>query len=275
MTAQHSRRMLVNDPGQLAQVLRTDEHRWRHGRARQGRRPCPSTAAGRRNTTHWRLARRRTPASTCSVTGTVFLDIIFTGLPPPPEGGAEIMGRRHGLEPRRRGQPRRGASRLGLPPASWPPSAPTCTATSAGRRSRRTKASTSRASRRLRGLALPGDGVPGLRRRPRHGHPRPPAADRRPTSSFGHVPEAAVCFADVGTTPGPVGRRRGRAAAAWSSPTSGWDDTGAWDAAGAARAARGLPRLRAQRRRGDGLHPQRPPRTPRSRCCPTGCRSPS
>ena len=41
-----------------------------------------------------------------------------------------------------------------------------------------------------------------------------------------------------------------------------------------ARPARGLPRVPAERGRGDGLHPHRRPRRPRSTPSPTGCRSP-
>ena len=108
-----------------------------------------------------------------------------------------------------------------------------------------------------------------------HGHAAPMTA----TEMIGRPPRSRAVFVDLdlaeplGTSDRPTlgrpGPRRGRAA---SSPT--W--AGTPPAPGPATVLEqlvGLPRVPAQRRRGDGLHPHRHRRTTRSTPSPTGCRS--
>ena len=142
-----------------------------------------------------------------------------------------------------------------------------CWSTLGGRRGRRPLALAA-----LRGLALPGHGLAGLRRRPGDGHPRPPAADRRRRAVRRRCPTAGPAS--------PTGPRPGAwvdaasPAAAWSSPTSA-----------GTRPARGTPPRCASGSRAATRSCRTPPRrwptpaptTParRWRRCATGSRSPS
>ncbi len=179
------------------------------------------------------LAALRTPQDPpwdVYLTGTVFLDVVFTGLDSAPVRGTESWARGDGVEPGRRGE---HGDRAGPPRAAH----------LAGRGLRRRplrrlllgRPRTGRGHRpeplahRAR-LALAGDGLDGVRGRAHDGLPRPRAA------AGGTVPRL----------PAPrAGRRRlphTRRPRPWIAQAAargtrvfadvGWDDTGAWDLAG-------------------------------------------
>ncbi len=187
------------------------------------------------------------------------------------------LGRRDGLLPRRHRQPGHRLQPAG--PAHLPGRGVR------GRRLRRLLlAHPGRAGARgpaavppVRALALPGDRLDGRQPGPQHGHPRARRAhdghrdDRPPTALPGRVRRPQPGRAARDQRPADLGRpgpRRGR-------PRLRRRGLGPHRRLVRPRpgAAVGLPRVPAQRRRGDGLHPHRHRRTTRSTPSPTGCRS--
>ena len=225
-----------------------------------------------------RLAAPTTRTSTSSCPGTVFLDIVFTGLLGPPERRPRGVDRRMGSSPGGVAnlavalRPARAAA-----PRSPPPSAATSTATTAGDCSRSTRASTSRHSRRFEGwhtpvtvsLAFDED-----RAMVTHGHPPP----ELPTTCSATSADARGCCSS--STPAPPRRAPMASGDAVAAGQPGLrrrrlGPTERWDAADAAAQLAGVLRVRAQRRRGDGLHPHRLPAAPLYGAARPGCRSPS
>ena len=197
------------------------------------------------------LARLRTPDDPpCDVylTGTVFLDIIFTGLDSAPVRGTESWARGMGSSPGGVANMATALARLGLRTSlaaafgddhygeyCWD-------SPGAGRGHRPDPV-----PHGLR-LALPGHRLHGLRGRAHHGLPRPRAAagGARP-----RLPAARACRRRL---PRPrrqanPGSPRPRAAGTRIFADVGWDDTGRWDLAGLADldALRGVPAERARR----------------------------
>ena len=136
------------------------------------------------------LRRDGDPEVDVFVWGTVFLDIIMTGLETLPDRRRGGLGRRHGLVPRRHRQPRRRR----------PPTRPAHLARGRLRRRRLRRLllghPRGRGGRRpqplapLRRLALPGHRVDGRGPRPRDGQPRPRAAGRGHRAHRGAAPLA-------------------------------------------------------------------------------------
>ena len=164
------------------------------------------------------------------VTGTVFLDLILTGLRAAPVGGREIMADGMGSSPGGAATLAVAASRLGVATGLVAAFGSDVYGDFCWSTLEDDEGVDLSASRRLEGwhspvtvsLAYDDD-----RAMITHAH-QPPI---EPDELFGHVPEAAVCFADVGTTRAPwVDGVVERGSLVFADV--GWDDTGAWDAAG-------------------------------------------
>ena len=180
--------------------------------------------------------------STSSSSGTVFLDIVFTGMLGPPSGGREVWTDGHGLQPGgRRPTSRSRAPGWGCGPR-WPPrSAATSTATSAGDCSSEAEGIDLSHSQRFEGwhspvtvsLAFDDD-----RAMVTHGHP---ATSRRWTTCSATSPTSRLCFFDAGAAAArPVARPGDRAPAALVFADVGWDATEQLGLDRAARAARAV-----------------------------------
>lgn len=164
------------------------------------------------------------------VTGTVFLDLILTGLRAAPVGGREIMADGMGSSPGGAATLAVAASRLGVSTGLVAAFGSDVYGDFCWSTLEDDEGVDLSASRRLEGwhspvtvsLAYDDD-------RAMITHAHPPPID--PDELFGHVPEAAVCFADVGTSRAPwVDGVVERGSLVFADV--GWDDTGAWDAAG-------------------------------------------
>ncbi len=164
------------------------------------------------------------------VTGTVFLDLILTGLRAAPVGGREIMADGMGSSPGGAATLAVAASRLGVSTGLVAAFGSDVYGDFCWSTLEDDEGVDLSASRRLDGwhspvtvsLAYDDD-------RAMITHAHPPPID--PDQLFGHVPEAAVCFADVGTSRAPwVDGVVDRGSLVFADV--GWDDTGAWDAAG-------------------------------------------
>lgn len=164
------------------------------------------------------------------VTGTVFLDLILTGLRAAPVGGREIMADGMGSSPGGAATLAVAASRLGVSTGLVAAFGSDVYGDFCWSTLEDDEGVDLSASLRLDGwhspvtvsLAYDDD-------RAMITHAHPPPID--PDQLFGHVPEAAVCFADVGTSRAPwVDGVVERGSLVFADV--GWDDTGAWDAAG-------------------------------------------
>ncbi len=164
------------------------------------------------------------------VTGTVFLDLILTGLRAAPVGGREIMADGMGSSPGGAATLAVAASRLGVSTGLVAAFGSDVYGDFCWSTLEDDEGVDLSASRRLEGwhspvtvsLAYDDD-------RAMVTHAHPPPID--PDQLFGNVPEAAVCFADVGTSRAPwVDGVVDRGSLVFADV--GWDDTGAWDDAG-------------------------------------------
>ncbi len=164
------------------------------------------------------------------VTGTVFLDLILTGLRAAPVGGREIMADGMGSSPGGAATLAVAASRLGVSTGLVAAFGSDVYGDFCWSTLEEDEGVDLSSSRRLEGwhspvtvsLAYDDD-----RAMITHAHEPPLDPDRL----FGHVPEAAVCFTDVGTTRAPwVDGVVDRGSLVFADV--GWDDSGAWDAVG-------------------------------------------
>ena len=158
------------------------------------------------------------------VTGTVFLDLILTGLRAAPVGGREIMADGMGSSPGGAATLAVAASRLGVATGLVAAFGSDVYGDFCWSTLEEDEGVDLSASRRLEGwhspvtvsLAYDDD-------RAMITHAHEPPID--PDELFGHVPEAAVCFADVGTTRAPwVDGVVDRGSLVFADV--GWDDTG-------------------------------------------------
>ena len=164
------------------------------------------------------------------VTGTVFLDLILTGLQAAPVGGREIMADGMGSSPGGAATLAVAASRLGVSTGLVAAFGSDVYGDFCWSTLEEDEGVDLSASRRLEGwhspvtvsLAYDDD-------RAMITHAHPPPID--PDLLFGHVPPAQVCFADVGASRAPwVDGVVDRGSLVFADV--GWDDTGVWDAAG-------------------------------------------
>ncbi|QIK68170.1 hypothetical protein G7072_19135 [Nocardioides sp. HDW12B] len=164
------------------------------------------------------------------VTGTVFLDLILTGLRAAPVGGREIMADGMGSSPGGAATLAVAASRLGVATGLVAAFGSDVYGDFCWSTLEEDEGVDLSASRRIEGwhspvtvsLAYDDD-------RAMITHAHEPPLD--PDLLFGRVPQAQVCFADVGTTRAPwVDDAVARGSRVFADV--GWDDTGAWDADG-------------------------------------------
>lgn len=167
------------------------------------------------------------------VTGTVFLDLILTGLRTAPVGGREIMAEGMGSSPGGAATLAVAARRLGVTTGLVAAFGSDVYGDFCWTTLEDDEGVDLSASRRVEGwhspvtvsLAYDDD-------RAMITHAHPPPFD--PDDLLGHVPPARVCFADVGAARAPwIDDAVGRGSLVFADV--GWDDTGAWDA-GALRA---------------------------------------
>ncbi len=164
------------------------------------------------------------------VTGTVFLDLILTGLRAAPVGGREIMADGMGSSPGGAATLAVAASRLGVSTGLVAAFGSDVYGDFCWSTLQDDEGVDLSASRRIDdwhspvtvSLAYDDD-------RAMITHAHQPPID--PDLLFGHVPDAQLCFADVGTTRAPwVDGVVERGTLVFADV--GWDDTGAWDAVG-------------------------------------------
>jgi sugar/nucleoside kinase (ribokinase family) len=164
------------------------------------------------------------------VTGTVFLDLILTGLRAAPVGGREIMAEGMGSSPGGAATLAVAASRLGVSTGLVAAFGADVYGDFCWTTLQDDEGVDLSASRRVDGwhspvtvsLAYDDD-------RAMITHAHEPPID--PAVLFGDLPEAQLCFADVGTARAPWVDRMVEAGSLVFADV-GWDDSGAWDAVG-------------------------------------------
>jgi sugar/nucleoside kinase (ribokinase family) len=163
------------------------------------------------------------------VTGTVFLDLIFTGLPAAPIGGREVLAEGMGASPGGAATLAVAACRLGLSTGLAAAFGSDVYGDYCWAALAEDEGVDLSWSRRLPGwhspvtvsLAYDDD-----RAMVTHAHPPP----LEPDQLFSDVPKARACLADIGSSRPPwVGRVVERGSLVFADV--GWDDTGRWDAA--------------------------------------------